>query len=264
MSELMSFIDGLIVDEGRLPLVHVSDVFRLVNMRTTGVLKLPDSSDQVFPGEHLLYFFYGRPSYRINHNIGSTRLPFFAPVCLVMKHQLIKDAFRIMPFDTGAYGTSLTSSVIHPDMKMAEFSLDVHPRAPMKLIKTFYGSELDYLNSAPLQNIVGVDDNPHDTRFHVQAYNHLLRFKANERADDRLHAVEIQINQEVCIAGNAAAVILPDRWADDDDFRKCIEKDWGAIAIPYDLPEQYNPREHMGQIFSKVKTFIVQNSMHDE
>ena len=264
MGELTDFLAGLLVPDGKLPLVHMSDMFKLMKVKSSGKLKTAATSDDGYPDEHLLYFFYGRPSYRVNPEIGSTRLSFFAPVCLIFAHDLIKDAFRIMPFDSGAFGTPLTEGIIHPEMELAEFELEVHPNAPMKLIKTFFGTELSYLNSSPLPHIPGIDDNQRTDKFYLEAYNHLVRYKSNQRTDDRLHAIEIQLNRDVELRGNICAVVLPDRWFDDTKIRESIEREWGAIAIPYDLPEEYNPREHMGQIFSKVRTFVVQNRMYDD
>jgi hypothetical protein len=262
MAELMDFIKDLECTEGALPLIHMTDVFRLVQIKKASAL-IAKEHKRFYPGEKLLYFFYGRPSFRINADFGFTTASYFAPVCMIFDHKLIDSAFRIMPFDTGAFLDGRMEGVIHPDMDLSEFQLEVHPKTPMKLIKTFFHNELQYLTSQPVPNVPGLDDAVSETRFYVEAYNQLLRHRSNKNNDDRLHAIEIQINKNVSLGNMIKAVVIPARWF-DTRIAEHIEASWRATPIPYEMPAIYDPRECMGAVFEKVKTYIVQEGLHAE
>ena len=260
MPELMDFIKDLDCADGALPLIHLTDVFRLVQIKKTSTLSAKEHK-KFYPGQKLLYCFYGRPSFRINSDIGATTATYFAPVRMIFDHTLMDTAFRIMPFDSGAFLSGRMEGIVHPDMELSEFELDLHPKSPMKLIKTFFGNELKYLNSDPLPNIAGIDDAISHNNFYAEAYYQLLRHRSNSGTDDRLHAIELQFNKDIALKNKVRAVVIPNRWH-DSAIGEHIEKAWGAITIPYDMPAMYAPRECMNFIFEKVRTFIIQEAMH--
>jgi hypothetical protein len=100
-SDFRTFIQA---EAGRpqiLSLIHTSDFCRLQGIQEANSLTgLPDSR---FNDDRLLYFFYGRPSYRVNPAVSNTRVSSFAPISFVFKKDLIWNAARLHPFDTGAF-----------------------------------------------------------------------------------------------------------------------------------------------------------------
>jgi len=94
-----------------LPLLHTTDVYRFTNVLEDG--QLEPRACPVFKGEPLLYFFYGRPSYRANPKEEATGLDHYLPVCLLFRAQNVTPIKRIFPFDSGGFDAQLYSDADH-------------------------------------------------------------------------------------------------------------------------------------------------------
>jgi hypothetical protein len=86
-SDFRTFIQA---EAGRpqiLSLIHTSDFCRLQGIQEANSLTaLPDSR---FNNERLLYFFYGRPSYRVNPAVSNTRVSSLLQSLLYLKKILL-------------------------------------------------------------------------------------------------------------------------------------------------------------------------------
>jgi hypothetical protein len=256
MAELMEFLSEFEGDSGTLPLIHTTDAFTLKLIRNSG--QLEPSDDEIYPGEKLLYMFYGRPSYRINSGIQFTPASFFSPICMIFDRDLLSQACRIMPFDTGAHGAGLMKETIHRKMVRKEFELEVDLKSPMKLIRCFYGDERRYLENNPAQNEPDIEKIQKEQRHYAEAYYHLVHHRSNSSQDERVNAIEIQFDKNIPIQGNLRAVILPSRHFDADSVEQ-IEKQFSATCIMYDMQATYKPTEIMNAIYERVRNFIISN-----
>lgn len=251
---LRDFIKDVADEQGRLPLVHSTDLFRFQQIRLSG--KLSTAECPVYQGEKLLYFFYGRPSYRPHLTEGPLDARSFAPVCMVFNHELANHAMRVMPFDSGAFHHQRTHPPIHEGMTREDFELTVNTNAPMKLITTFFGSERDYLDEKPAP-VEGIDE---WADFHVDAYYRLIRRGGNQGSDERISAIELQFDRAVPLARQLMAVILPAPYLDRPGIREQIEG-WGAIGIPYQMGGTFRPIEIHGAIVDKLHDFLAQQGL---
>lgn len=138
MARFWDFINNAIPDLGKLPLIHNTDLFYFREIRTKG--RLLPTECPVYD-EQLLYFFYGRPSYRPHAKLETVTANAFLPICLVMSRTILNKAMRMVAFDTGAFSNRMMHPPIHDGMDKSEFELSVSPDAPMKLIKIFYACE---------------------------------------------------------------------------------------------------------------------------
>jgi len=129
-----------------LPLVHTTDVYRFTNVLEDGVLE-PRECD-VFKGEPLLYFFYGRPSYRINASEGATGLDHYLPVCFLFRNSAVTPIKRIFPFDSGGFHNELYADAFHKEMKLDDFGLEPDQDTPGRVISLFFESA-DAYSGAP-------------------------------------------------------------------------------------------------------------------
>lgn len=257
MSELMDFVKDFAGDGGSLPLIHTTDRFTLQSIRESSQLKVSD--DKVYPGESLVYMFYGRPSFRVNSEVKHTSASFFAPVCLVFDRDLLNAAYRIMPFDSGAHAAGMLQETIHKKMERGKFELEVSPESPMKLIRCFYGNEQAYLENIPQPASPKITEIQSDQKHYVEAYYHLVHHRSNSAQDERVNAIEVQFNRDIPISGNLKAVIIPSRFYTNEIVLD-IEREFDATVIVYDMPATYKPSELMNTIYEKLYNLVTSSN----
>lgn len=247
MDEFWKFIEHVNAGSGNLPLVHSTDLFGFKKIARDELLKVRPCD--VYNGQNLLYFFYGRPAYRPHIEEKTLGARAFAPVCLVFNQLLADQAIRIMPFDSGAFDAKMTHPPMHRDMGLAEFELAIDSNAPMKLIEVFFATESNYFDARP----VPMDYEPYDN-LHVDSFYRLIRLGDNQDSDDRISAIELQLDSNVTMTNKVAAVILPGPYLDRPGVAKQING-WGATAIPYDIQETFRPLEIYGAILNRLRDF---------
>ncbi len=247
MYSFWEFIKDVNAGSGTLPLVHSTDLFRFKKIARDELLKV--RSCDVYDGQSLLYFFYGKPAYRLHIEQKTLGARAFAPVCLVFNQTLADQAIRIMPFDSGAFDAKMTHPPMHPDMALAEFELAIHANAPMKLIKVFFETESNYFDGLP----VPVGYEPYDN-LHVDSFYRLIRLGGNRDFDDRISAIELQLDSNITLTNKVDAVILPGPYLDRPGVAEQIEG-WGAAAFPYDIQETFRPLEIYGAILNRLRDF---------
>ena len=94
MTRFAAFITSQTASVGRLPVAHTTDAFSFREIMAARKLQPTDCpvySDKV------LYFFYGRPSYRVHYKTEPTSLRAFNPVCFVMDAGSVEPPDRILP-----------------------------------------------------------------------------------------------------------------------------------------------------------------------
>jgi hypothetical protein len=128
-----------------LPLVHSTDVYRFRNALDDG--ELQPRACTVFVGEPLLYFFYGRPSYRVSSDQDAASLDHYLPVCLLFRSGSITPIKRVFPFDSGGFAKALYADAMHVDMKLEDFLLESDPETPGRVISLFFESVEQYLRA---------------------------------------------------------------------------------------------------------------------
>jgi hypothetical protein len=223
------------------------------SIRLSDILE-PQECD-VFRGESLLYFFYGRPAYRIHRDVGPTTAKHYAPICIIMNGTFSPTAKRILPFDSGAYQGGLLHPPMHDDVPTDAYELAVGSDAPQKLIRIFYGSFRNYYDRRPLADVL--DESTAWQNLSVDAYYQLISRRSNSRSDDRASAVEIQVDLPVRLRGNVGAVIIPSGYLDQPGVLTQVEG-WGAKAIPYDLGFEFVPGEQIGIFVQKVRDYLLE------
>lgn len=165
---------------------------------------------------------------------------------------ILDRAVRVMPFDTGAFAQKMMHPPIHEDMILKDFELAVAANAPMRIVELFYGSERSYFYAKPKPSI-GCYDEFDDLE--MDSYIRLLHHRANTDFDDRVTAVEIQMSTPVNLPGQVIAAILPKPFLDKAGVAEQVEQ-WGGIAIPYNVKEEFIPREIQGAIFDRLTDFF--------
>jgi hypothetical protein len=250
MSRFWNFLSLVNAPDGKLPLVHATDMYRFRDIRISERLEPRD--DTVYRAENLLYFFYGRPSYRPHATKNTVTAKALLPVCLVISPGIADRAVRVMPFDTGAFAQKMMHPPIHEDMNLKDFELQVAANAPMRIVELFYGRERSYFYAQPKSPIGGYDE---FEDLEIDSYIRLIHHRANSDFDDRVTAVEIQFNTPVNLPGQVIAAVLPKPFLDKAGVAEQVER-WGGIAIPYNVKEEFVPREIQGAIFDRLTDFF--------
>ena len=250
MGRFWEFVRKANAPSGRLPLVHATDLFCFRRIRMEA--RLVPTACEVYGGQKLLYFFYGRPSYRPHAQLDTVTAKALLPVCLVVSREVAQDAVRVMPFDTGAFYRKMMHPPIHEMMELGEFELGLAASAPMRVVDLFYGGERQYYLAKARPSLVSYDE---FEDLEVDSYFRLLHHRANTAFDDRVTAIEFQLDKPVDIAGRIEAAILPKPYLDRPGVAEQING-WGGIPSPYNVKEEFVPREIQGAIFDRLTDYL--------
>lgn len=226
--------------EPTLPLVHGSDAFKFLNALEDGELQ-PQPCD-VFTGEALLYFFYGRPSYRANADAEPTSLAHYLPILLILKTNLAAVARRILPFDSGAFDRGFYSAHIHKSMKLGDFGLEVATDTPGRVVSAFFGDPASYLRAEPQPAL----DVPPE-QMEAVSYRSIVASRDANSLDSRGAAIEIQTAAPVSLADQVQAVILPAPFIERGTTAAKL-KALDILPIPYMVHGRTRPSEYVTTI----------------
>ncbi|MFC1874499.1 hypothetical protein ACFLYX_04275 [Chloroflexota bacterium] len=250
MKTFNEFITNKQLCEPRLPLLHTCDAFGFRSIIGTKTL-LP-APCQVFDGEMLIYFFYGRPAYRTSAGNVQTLISAFMPISIVLKNETINTPKRISPFDTGAFHEGLFAQHLHPNMKIEDFFVTPSMDMPQRIVNFFFGSNINYFRGKPRH----VDIPP--LEFEVSCYYSLIGETANLPFDDRCSAIEIQSQESVELTqDNVLLVVLPTIFMDDPKVNETICKVWNAQVETYSI-HRGDPKEYVGFIYNAVEQFLTE------
>lgn len=254
-SDFRTFIQA---EAGRpqiLSLIHTSDFCRLQGIQEDNSLTaLPDSR---FNHDRLLYFFYGRPSYRVNPAVSNTRVSSFAPISFVFKKDFTWNGARLHPFDTGAFTDKRMITTIHSEFGLVDFELTATPENAQAIVSAFYDGNKNYIDCNPT-NKLDVEDLIKKRQLQVETYYDLLRSAPNEQGDERLHSIQVQFNNDVPLKGNLLAVVIPGRFFDDEQQRS-IADEWECKVVPYHLQSVFTPKDLMSLLFDKVRQVLLED-----
>jgi hypothetical protein len=94
----------------------------------------------------------------------------------------------------------------------------------------------------------------------VDSYVRMLHHRADSPSDDRVSAIEIQVQAPVDISGRILAAILPKPYFDRPGIQAQVES-WNAVPIPYHVKEEFRPREAHAAISERLTIFLEKNKV---
>lgn len=229
-----------------LPLAHTFEAFTFHSISQEGQLRTAPC--EVFGGEYLLYFFYGRPAYRTIAGEKSRLMISQVPVCLLVDPNHVPKVHRVAPFDTGAFEKGVFKQYFHPDMKKEDFLVDPTLEMASRIVGAFFGTNERYFRSRVSDSLnVPVWD------FHTSHYVAMIRDESRAPGDDRRATVEIQVDRAVPLGpGAVLAVALPGELLDGPILQTVLA--WNARPITYEFNSGQS--EYHGVIVEKVKDFL--------
>lgn len=248
------FLEGYDPCPPDMPLVHSTDLYKFTKIIEKG--KLVATLCDVF-NEKLLYFFYGRPAYRVAPHIKGGLRPPHMPICLLMQPEMKIPVTRIFPFDSGAFESKLFRRFIPEEFPRDSYELGTELNLPQRIVNAFFGSNQRYL-AGEVQNV-----SIPDLELEVAAFYALIRDTSVSFADDdepfpddRRYSIEIQSKKDVqlqslkpnrkrrkalkrknappvLIGAKVRAVILPRYLLDNPTIRTTVTTTWEAALVPY-------------------------------
>jgi hypothetical protein len=203
-----------------------------------------------FLGDDILYFFYGRPSYRVNAGTESTSQEAFHSVCFLIESCSVSDVKSIFPFDTGAFVSGYYKDHLHHQMRLEDFALSPDLAKVTCFVETFYESNANYYMGR-MRSDLDVTGAP----MAAQSYHSLVKSKAVSLTDTRRSSVEVQTLSSLDVRqAKVLAVFLPESLLDQPEIRDFIENDLSSHAVGY-FCIHASPREDMALIMREVREF---------
>lgn len=209
-----------------LPLVHSTKSFFLENIIREG--KIKKTPCDTFVGESLVYFFYGRPSYKPRHD-GSIAEFWELPTLLIFEYGNIVPK-RVFPFDSGAFNS-------YPDfirmMDISSFDAGSDVEAAPRIVGSLFVDPSRYFRMEP-RSSSGFKElhslGPLDAELFAL---HKLAMHFSGKIDDRRAAIELQVDTDVELTpSKLLAVVMPEEYLEAERLVASIEE-MGAEVLTY-------------------------------
>lgn len=181
-----------------LPFVHSCDSFSLEAIIEEGTLNT--TMCPVFKKEYL-YFFYGKPAYKVAQNIKENRTDYLhLPCCLIFKSEII-NIIKVFPFDSGGFENGMYEKFFHKKMKIEKFELENSLEGISKYINVFFGDNDEYINGIGKRNI--------STNAYIESLSNLLLAEGSFDMDERSRTVEVISEESIKLKNYLLGIVLP-------------------------------------------------------
>jgi hypothetical protein len=233
-----------------LPFLHTTEAVNLNELLSE--CRLTPSWCGVF-SEDLLYFFYGRASYRpMNSGTSRTDWAYF-PITFILDYSGLPEAKRAYPFDTGAYASGIFEKFFHKKFAMEDFEFSEVDDFARRFVGAVFGSNSGYVFGEHR-----IKSPPEFSFQSAKSYLDLVASTGETIFDDRRSALEVQIDKSVSLtSGNLLAVILPKKALDDNRIRDTILGEWRATPITYNTYAGSSSADYYGVIREKLTDFLI-------
>lgn len=230
-------------DVNELPMSHIFNSEYLYSFYQKG--EIPETylgKCDVFD-DYLIYFFYGRPAFKLNDI-------FAYPVCFILEN--VDNPTKIFPFDSGAF-VGKRMNKFFGDENVDKFDVknmtNVH-----KLVDTFYlKREEDYYDTRPKSQF-------EENNLAAKAYYRLLT-EDTLNMDERKSSIEFIFNSSIKLENLKMCIIPEDRKfnfgginIDSDELGEMITKKYPCRLEKYTLTPDVN--KNYKKIYSIVRDFI--------
>lgn len=236
-----------------MPLVHTCDCYTLREIIDSKIIK--PTLCPVFD-EHLTYFFYGRPSYRVSDKGLAFNTSSVYPACLIIQPDEVKNITRVFPFDSGAYAAGLYSNYLHKSSKQEDYLLDSNYSFVQKFVKYFYDTNQNYYDGKSTLQKSSIQP----CAYELETIYSLINVTHGEIFDDRCYTIEVQSSVSVEINKSALkAIVIPDTIAGDSTLVTFLY-DNDIEAITYST-SRAAPSHLTPLVIAKVREFYVNQGL---
>lgn len=236
-----------------LPLVHVTAMGVGRNIIFSG--QLHTKKCKVF-NRPLLYFFLGRPAYRIKDEREGTRQISRYPCVFVVDPTKV-DPVHVYPFDTGAARRGFYTDA-DPYLGIKDYALDGNIDTALKQFAFAFESVEDYFEGRIKSNLTdNVPPFDQSTLSYAAIATQATRGRNNpEDYDDRASAIEVATDRHLDLKGAVQLAIMPKQFLEGEDGSKnsklidqlatlgieCELYDWQSTRSPADFRPEINAK----------------------
>lgn len=246
MNEFDRFVASFPPAAPLLPLFHVCDAVGFKSILKD--LELRTFPCSVFSME-LVYFFYGRPSYRIKGQGMPSSAAVYHPVCFILDFEKTGLPHHIFPFDSGAQYHGLFNDFLHPSWVNRSFQMQPSIDTPGKLVKCFYGNNENYVHEAAVRR----EFSPLDLE--LGSYQDLISNKGTTKYDNRRSTVEVAYDCNISITpDNLISIVLPMNFMADPRVMDFVTR--MKINVETYSTSHVNPSEYHSSIKVRVDDFL--------
>lgn len=205
-SAFNNFIDthNIDVNLNLLPLFHSCEGYNASVIFKDDLLKATPCN--VFTGENLLYFFYGKPAYPVGaKQTKGIDDSLYCPVCFIVNPEKVK-IYRVFPFDSGACKSGKYSPFMHRDMQIEDFELKNCTEAINKYVAYMFGTVENYISGKSLKKDISpskVDD------LTIMSLIKMHNACGYQDIDERALTVEVILKDNIRLEDAVECAILP-------------------------------------------------------
>lgn len=193
-----------------LPLFHTCEAYNFRNVLYEG--HLHPIRQEKYGGDELLFFFYGKPSYRSGSMDEANKFHSALPCCLIFNDQSVPGVKEVFPFDTGAFKAKIFAAFFNKAMKLEDFSLGNKVEDLAAYVEYMFSNNYSYFQG----DVKPVLDNLPSMAFEMEHLFELARSRSEGAFDDRASSCEVMVAQSVRVNENSiGAIILPGVFVDD-------------------------------------------------
>ena len=250
-SRFQEFIEEHDSTKKKLPFLHISNGYNFDKIAVGDLLKPQDC--KVFK-EKLLYFFYGRPSYKTKQTLNE-RLAYDWPVVFLFNYKTV-DRFvsSCFPFDSGAFEAGRYKYFFDDSSEIEDFRFSRGNANVTRLVSAFYSDNHEYFRGGSTKNIeIPID------QFEAAGVHELVRVPNHPEAphhlkyDERSSSIEAISRGEIKLKGNVDAIIIAKKFLEVPRWREAIDR-WKPKRLKdYSVPQNMTPDAFAGMIYHIVE-----------
>lgn len=231
-----------------LPAVQITNVDAFGKIASTGVMNLNESGK--------LYFFYGKPSYRLpKASSMPTKVLGDAAVCFVFDLSTLPDLHKVYSFDTGGFFAQRYDDYLPTGVAMADFELAPEHQILAQTVAAFFGSNRNYYAGTVK---AGLTIPALDRASEV--YAGLIRSSVSEHFDERVCTCELQFDRSISVPNvSLLTIVLPDVLYDDLEVQEILAR-WRIKPVLYKF-KRSRPDERTEVIYDKLGDFYQATKM---
>lgn len=243
-----NYLHGFSSAEKAMPLMHSTSTGTGAKIVVSGEIKTRPCS--VY-GQDLVYLFYGRPAFKPLSSVSASAIDEHLPMCLVINPEMLGDAIRIVPFDSGGY--TRYEKQIGPLLERPDFELGPDREVPLRLVRAFFETNRNYYRQLPTADPDRIPISEPTAR----AYARLTRDTSLADDDDRRSTIEIQISGAVPLASALLAVVAPPVLMSDPKVSDVLDDLPDVRRISYETYGRQQPSAYAGLLYDHVARFLV-------
>ena len=262
---LREIIQGQEPVSDELGLIHITSTGYGREIINSGKLEIKNCS--VFHNK-LVYFFFGRPVYRLTGGDEKTDIIGRFPIAFVFSAKDLGSPFHVYPFDTGAAHRGLFDSQSSPGDFLDDFELEPTIEGARKHIGWAFENNSAYFEGDIRSGLINKIEEWHTV---ARGYIRIAGLAAtgNNTPDKRAAAIEIAYERNVPLKANLQLVILPKQFVENvaagskNERLLASLKESGANWEMYDWRPHETPNFYLDTISHIVRQYFIRNGNFD-